>query len=46
MSAKVFILTLFALLVLGFAIYRYRAGGNALHVDPHAAQEIDKAKQR
>ncbi|MEO8050831.1 MAG: hypothetical protein ABI833_10485 [Acidobacteriota bacterium] len=47
MSAKkVFAITLFVLLILGIAIYRYRAGGNKLNVDPHADREIEKAKQR
>jgi hypothetical protein len=46
MSAKVVFLTLLALLILGIVIFRYRAGVNTLHVDPHAAEEIEKAKQR
>ena len=35
-----------ALVILGFVVFRYRAGANTLHIDPHAAQEIEKAKQR
>ena len=39
-------LALLALLILGIAIFRYRAGAGTLRIDPHAAQEIEKAKQR
>jgi len=46
MNAKVVLLTLLALIVLGVVILRYRAGMSALHVDPHAAEQIQKAKQR
>jgi hypothetical protein len=46
MSAKVIALTLLALLILGIVIFRYRAGVSLLHVDPQAAEEIEKAKQR
>jgi len=46
MSAKVVFLTLLALLILGLVIFRYRAGVSTLHVDPHAAEEIEKAKRR
>ena len=46
MSAKVVVLVLFALLMLGIMIFRYRGGVNTLHVEPHAAEEIEKAKQR
>jgi hypothetical protein len=46
MSAKVVFLTLLALVILGIAIFRYRTGASTLHVDPHAAEEIEKAKQR
>ena len=46
MSAKVFVFALLALLILGIVISRYRAGMSTLHVDPHAAEEIEKAKQR
>ena len=46
MSAKVVFLTLLAILILGIVIFRYRAGVSTLHVDPHAAEQIEKAKQR
>jgi len=46
MSAKVLVFALLALLILGFVIFRYRAGVGTLNVDPHAAEEIEKAKQR
>lgn len=46
MSAKVLILALLALLILGIVIFRYRAGVSTLQIDPHAAEEIEKAKQR
>ncbi len=38
-------MTLLALLILGIAIFRYRTT-RTLQVDPHAAHEIEKAKQR
>ena len=31
---------------MGLVVFRYRSGVSTLHVDPHAAEEIDKAKQR
>jgi len=40
------LLTLLALVILGAVIFRYHAGMSALHVDPHAAEQIQKAKQR
>jgi hypothetical protein len=46
MNAKVFLLILAAVLILGIAIFRYRGGTNPLHIDPHAAEEIEKAKRR
>ena len=46
MSAKVIVLTLLALFVLGIVIFRYHSGVGTLRVDPHAATEIEKAKQR
>jgi hypothetical protein len=46
MGAKVLVWALLALLILGLLIFRYRAGVSTLHIDPHAAQEIEKAKQR
>ena len=45
MSVKIFVLTFVALLILAIVILRYRAGMNAPQVDPHAAAEIEKAKQ-
>jgi hypothetical protein len=39
-------LAVLALLILGIVIFRYRAGLSTLHVDPRAAEEIEKAKQR
>ena len=47
MRAKVLALVvLLGLLILGIAIVRYRAGLGTLAIDPHAAEEIEKAKQR
>jgi hypothetical protein len=46
MRSKVVVLALLALLIFGIAIFRYRAGGSTQHIDPHAAEEIEKAKQR
>jgi hypothetical protein len=46
MSAKVLILAILALLILGIAILRYRASVGTLRIDPNAAEEIEKAKQR
>jgi hypothetical protein len=46
MSSKAVILALLALLLLGIVIFRYRAGVSTLHIDPHAAEQIEKAKQR
>jgi len=46
MSVKVFALTFLAILILVIVILRYRAGPSTLHVEPHAAEEIEKAKQR
>jgi hypothetical protein len=46
MSAKALILALLALLILGIVIFRFRGGVSTRHIDPHAAGEIEKAKQR
>jgi hypothetical protein len=46
MTVKVFALTFLAVLILAIVILRYRAGTNTLRVDPHAAEEIDRAKRR
>ena len=32
--------------VLGCALYWYEASKNRLEIDPHAAEEIEKAKRR
>jgi hypothetical protein len=46
MSAKMLLLILAVLAMLGIALIRYRAGTNPQGIDPHAAGEIEKAKQR
>jgi len=50
MSAKVFWLILALLAIAGIALVRYHAAANRQGldpgVDPHAAEEIEKAKQR
>lgn len=46
MNVKLIWLILAALALLGIAILRYRAQTNPLHIDPHAADEIEKAKRR
>ncbi len=46
MSARLLVLALLALLVLGIVVLQYRTGASRLQVDPHAAEEIEKAKQR
>jgi len=38
-------LLLLAVLLLGILFYRSRSGSN-LNVEPHASEEIEKAKQR
>jgi len=43
---KTFLVSLVALVVLGFVLYRACARGRHLDVDPHARQEIEKAKRR
>jgi hypothetical protein len=35
-----------AVAVLGCAVYWYEASRNSLEIDPHAAEEIEKAKRR
>ena len=35
-----------ALLILGYALYRFRSTMNQLQAEPHAADEIEKAKSR
>ena len=46
MSAKVFWLILAVLAMIGIALVRYQAGTKPQNIDPHAAEEIEKAKQR
>ena len=46
MRVKVLLLTLAGLLILGFAIRHYRTRTNSLPIEPHAAEEIEKAKRR
>jgi len=50
MSAKVFWIILAGLAILGIALVRYHAETNPQSIDPgvdhHAAEEIEKAKQR
>jgi hypothetical protein len=33
-------------LLVGFALYRFRGSGSGLNVEPQAAEEIEKAKRR
>jgi hypothetical protein len=35
-----------AALVIGFVLYLSRTSSNRLNIDPHAAEEIEKAKRR
>ena len=35
-----------AVAILGCALYWYQASKNQLQIDPHAAEEIEKAKRR
>jgi hypothetical protein len=35
-----------ALAILGYALYLYRSSHSRLEIDPHAAEEIEKAKRR
>ncbi len=46
MSAKVFWLILALMAILGIVLVRYHARTNPQGIDPHAAGEIEKAKQR
>ena len=46
MNARSILLLLTGLLLLGVGLFLYRGGGNPLHLDPHAAEEIEKAKRR
>lgn len=40
------VLVVAAIFVVGFFLYRNHVSGNRLQVDPHARQEIEKAKRR
>jgi len=46
MSAKVFWLILAVLAMIGIALVRYQAGTKPQNIDPHAAEEIEKARRR
>ena len=46
MSAKVLVLAGLAILIIGLVIFRFRARVSTPHIDPHAAEEIEKAKRR
>jgi len=46
MKVRVLWLILALLLGLGFAMLRYRSRIDSLPIDPHAAEEIEKAKRR
>jgi len=46
MTVRALWLTLVGLLMLGFAIRLYRGRTNSLPIEPHAAEEIEKAKRR
>ena len=46
MKAKVFWMILAALAILAILIVRYGGGTNTMHIDPHAADEIEKARRR
>ncbi len=50
MSAKVLLVILALLAIAGIALVRYRTGTSSQKIDPgvdsHAAEQIEKAKQR
>jgi transcriptional regulator len=46
MKVKALWLTLAGLLILAFAIRLYRGRTNSSPIEPHAAEEIEKAKRR
>jgi len=46
MTARLLWLTLAVFLIAGIAIAIYRSKINSLPIDPHAAEEIEKAKRR
>jgi hypothetical protein len=39
-------IALTALIIVGYAVYRQRTDSRGLNVDPHAAEEIEKARRR
>ncbi|MDP9115612.1 MAG: hypothetical protein M3O20_18285 [Acidobacteriota bacterium] len=46
MSARVLWIVLAGLAILGIALLRYQAASHPQKIDPHAADEIEKAKRR
>lgn len=47
MQAKLFLwIALAALLIIGYAVYRQRDESGRLNVEPHAREEIEKARRR
>jgi hypothetical protein len=46
MKSKLLWLIVGVALILGCVLYFYRASRNRLDIDPHAAEEIEKAKRR
>ncbi len=39
-------IALAALIIVGYAVYRQRTAPGRLNVEPHAAEEIEKARRR
>jgi hypothetical protein len=46
MKSKLLWLIVAVAIILGYALYLSRASKSRLDVDPHAAEEIEKAKRR
>ena len=46
MRAKLLLILLAAVVVIGFLVYRWRSTTDQLQVEPHARHEIEKAKRR
>ena len=46
MKVKLVWMIVALIVVLGFVLYRSRSAKPRLNVEPHAAQEIEKAKRR
>jgi hypothetical protein len=46
MKSKLLWLIVGAILILGCALYLYESSRSRLEIDPHAAEEIEKAKRR